>query len=270
ASGTIPILADYGEGDVRYDLDLDSGVVFSTPGMIEIVQRAEDKGFDAVWKGESNSSDPIVTLSALAVHTKTIKLGTAVYHVFGRSPVTMGIQAATLQDLSNGRLLVGLGVSNKTIAAWHSMTFDRPLRRLREYAEVTRAVARGERVETDGEIYPTPPFKLSWKPSHPEVPVFYNLAEFYRDMIGQMGFQKESESIRETYRSGGFRAAQGAVPDVLVEQLPTIAATSAQEARERMQPYLDTGITRVIIPYLPSTDDTAADTMAFLDSWPVG
>src|SRR5438874_7765273 len=224
----------------------------------------------------------------------------------------MGIQAATLQDLSGGRLLLGLGVSNKTIAAWHSMTFDRPLRRLREYAEVTRAVARGERVESDGEIYPTPPFKLSWKPSYPEVPVFfaglgeqmtrlagryadgimvnmanppllreivgrvrqaateagrdpdsleyiakvrvsihpdrevaktklkhvlafYNLAEFYRDMIGQMGFQKESESIRETYRSGGFRAAQGAVPDVLVEQLPTIAATSAAEARERIQ-----------------------------------
>lgn len=339
-------LSGLGEDDVRYDLDLDSGVLFSTAGMIDVVQRAEARGFDAVWKGESNSADPIVSLSALAVHTKTIKLGTAVYHVFGRSPVTLGIQAATLQDLCGGRLILGLGVSNKTIASWHSMTFDRPLRRLREYAEVTRAVARGERVEYDGEIYPTPPFKLSWRPSYPELPIifaglgeqmtrlagryadgimvnmanppllrdivsrvraaaaeagrdpngldyvakvricihpdrevakaklkgvlaFYNLAEFYRDMIGQMGFEKESESIRETYRSGGFRAAQGAVPDLLVEQLPTIAATSIEEARERIQPYLDAGITRLIIPYLPATDDTAADMKAFLDSWPV-
>ena len=329
-----------------YDLDLDSGVVFSNQGMIEVVQRAEARGFNAAWKGESNSADPLVTLSALAVHTRTIRLGTAVYHVFGRSPVTMGIQAATLQDLSGGRLLLGLGVSNRTIASWHSMSFDRPIRRLREYAEVTRAVAGGERVEYDGEIYPTPPFKLSWKPSYPEVPIFfaglgeqmtklagryadgimvnmanppllqeivgrvrqaaadagrdpdsleyiakvrisihpdlevartklkhvlafYNLAEFYRDMIGQMGFEKESEAIRETYRSGGFRAAQGAVPDVLVEQLPTIAATSVEEAHERVQPYLDAGVTRLIIPYLPASDDTASDTLAFLDRWPV-
>jgi probable F420-dependent oxidoreductase len=329
---------------MRFDLDFDSGVVYPETTIVELAKVAEDNGFDAVWKGESNSADPIVCLSAMATATRTIKLGTAVYHVFGRSPVTFGIQAATLNDLSGGRLLIGLGISNKTIAAWHGDSFDRPVRRLREYAEVVRQVARGERVEYDGEIYPTTPFKLSWRPSYPEVPVFfaglgeqmtrlagrvadgvmvnmanpptireivdrvrqaateagrapdrleyiakvrvslhpdrevaktklkqslafYNIADHYRDMIARMGFSEESARIREEYQRSGFRAAQGAVPEALVEQLPTIAATTAAEARERMQPYLETGITRVIIPYVPGSDDAVGETRRFLEDW---
>jgi hypothetical protein len=74
--------------------------------------------------------------------------------------------------------------------------------------------------------------------------------------------------VREAYQSGGFRAAQGAVPDSLVDSLPTIAATSVEEARERMQPYLDAGITRLIIPYLPAGDDVVGETQQFLRTWP--
>jgi alkanesulfonate monooxygenase SsuD/methylene tetrahydromethanopterin reductase-like flavin-dependent oxidoreductase (luciferase family) len=330
---------------VKYDLDLDSGVVYPGTTMVDVAKTAEDSGFDAVWKGESNSADPMICLAAMMMGTRTIKLGTAVYHIFGRSPVTLGIQAATLNDLSEGRLLLGLGVSNKTIASWHNATFDRPVRRLREYADVVRASASGERVEYEGEAYPTKGFRLSWKPIHPSFPIFfaglgeqmtklaarhadgvminmagperlkeifdrvrkaaqeagrnpddieyiakvrisvhpdremaraklkpvlafYNLAAHYQDMIADMGFDQESAAVREAYQSGGFRAAQGAVPDSLVDSLPTIAATSVEEARERMQPYLDAGITRLIIPYLPATEDVVGDTQKFLQSWP--
>jgi len=134
---------------------------------------AEGVGFGAFWKGESNSTDPLVLLSAAAGRTKTIKLGTAIYHIYGRSPVTLGIQSATLQDLSNGRLLLGLGVANKSIAGWHGGVFDRPLRRAREYIEIVRKVAAGDRVEYEGEIYQTGKrFQLSWKPGHPSFPVY--------------------------------------------------------------------------------------------------
>jgi alkanesulfonate monooxygenase SsuD/methylene tetrahydromethanopterin reductase-like flavin-dependent oxidoreductase (luciferase family) len=329
---------------MNYDLDLDSGVVYPGLTMVDLAKVAEDCGFDAIWKGESNSADPMVCLSAMATGTSTIKLGTAVYHVFGRSPVTLGIQAATLQDLSGGRALVGLGVSNKTIAAWHGETFDKPIRRLREYAEITRQVASGERVEYPGEIYSTTPFKLSWKPSYPQVPLFfaglgeqmtklagrhgdgimvnmanpsmlkeifgrvrqaavdagrdptsieyiakvrvsmsddveaaraklkstlafYNIADHYRDMIANMGFAEESAKIRETWRESGFRAAQTAVPEGLVDQLPTIAARTADEARERMQPYIDAGATRIIIPYVAATDEPVGETRRFLEAW---
>jgi alkanesulfonate monooxygenase SsuD/methylene tetrahydromethanopterin reductase-like flavin-dependent oxidoreductase (luciferase family) len=158
---------------VIYDVEINSAAHYPAAGVIELVELAEKVGFGAFWKGESNSTDPVVLLSAAASRTKTIKLGTAIYHIYGRSPVTLGIQAATLQDLSGGRLLLGLGVANKSIAGWHGGVFDRPLRRAREYIDIVRKVAAGERVEYEGEIYQTGKrFQLSWKPSHPSFPVY--------------------------------------------------------------------------------------------------
>src|SRR5213594_2927936 len=156
-----------------YDIEINSAAHYPAAGVIELVELAEKVGFGAFWKGESNSTDPMVLLSAAASRTKKIKLGTAIYHIYGRSPVTLGIQAATLQDLSGGRLLLGLGVANKSIAGWHGGVFDRPLKRAREYIDIVRKVAAGERVEYEGEIYQTGKrFQLSWKPSYPSFPVY--------------------------------------------------------------------------------------------------
>jgi alkanesulfonate monooxygenase SsuD/methylene tetrahydromethanopterin reductase-like flavin-dependent oxidoreductase (luciferase family) len=156
-----------------YDIEINSAAHYPAADVIDLVEIAEDVGFGAYWKGESNSTDPLVLISAAASRTKTIKLGTAIYHIYGRSPVTLGIQSATLQDLSGGRLLLGLGVANKSIAGWHGGVFDRPLKRAREYIEIVRKVAAGERVEYEGEIYQTGKrFQLSWKPSHPNFPIY--------------------------------------------------------------------------------------------------
>ncbi len=114
-----------------YDIEINSAAHYPAAAVVELAELAEAVGFGAFWKGESNSTDPIVLLSAIAGRTKTIKLGTAIYHIYGRSPVTLGVQGATIQDLSDGRLLLGLGVANKAIAAWHGGVFDRPLRRHR-------------------------------------------------------------------------------------------------------------------------------------------
>jgi alkanesulfonate monooxygenase SsuD/methylene tetrahydromethanopterin reductase-like flavin-dependent oxidoreductase (luciferase family) len=158
---------------MKYDVEFNSGAFYPAAGTVELAEIAEDKGFDAVWKGESNSTDPLVLLSAMAARTRRIGLGTAIYHIYGRSPVTLGIQAATLNDLSGGRLLLGLGVANQPIASWHGGTFDKPIRRIREYAELVRQAASGERVEYQGEIYQTTPFKLSWRPTYPETKIFF-------------------------------------------------------------------------------------------------
>ena len=121
---------------MHVDVEFNSGAFYPAAGTVELAEVAEERGFGAVWKGESNSTDPIVLLSAMAARTRTIRLGTAIYHVFGRSPVTMGVQAATLNDLSGGRLMLGLGVANRTIAGWHGGTFQRPLRLIREYVDI--------------------------------------------------------------------------------------------------------------------------------------
>lgn len=128
---------------------------------------AEQQGFGCVWKGESNSRDPMVLLSAMASRTERVNLGTAIYHLYGRSPVTLGIQAATLNEISGGRLILGLGVGNPIIAAWHGDTFDRPLRRMREYVDILRAVYSGGKVpDYQGDFYSTSSaFKLAFQPS---------------------------------------------------------------------------------------------------------
>jgi probable F420-dependent oxidoreductase len=331
---------------MQFDVEFNSGAFYPAAGTVELAEAADQRGFGAAWKGESNSTDPVVLLSAWAARTRHIKLGTAVYHVFGRSPVTLGIQVATLNDLSGGRVLLGLGVANQNIAGWHGQSLDRPLRRVREYAEIVRQVASGEPVEYQGDIYQVNKFKLSWRPSYPQVKIifaglgeqmtrlagrvadgvlvnmanppklreifanvrrgaeeegrnpndlelickvrlcmnpdrevakrrlkqvltFYNLADYYRDMIASMGFGEESARIRESYRTGGFKAAMAEVTDELLEGLPTVAATSAEEVRERLQPFIDAGATRIILPYVPVNEDTISETKAFLNAWRV-
>src|SRR5919109_1591631 len=157
---------------MQFDVEFNSGAFYPAAGTVELAEIAEERGFGAVWKGESNSTDPIVLLSAMAARTTTLRLGTAIYHVFGRSPVTLGIQAATLNDLSGGRFLLGLGPSNPRIASWHGAAFDRPLRRMREYIAIVQGVERGERVESHGETYSTSGFKLSWRPRYPASPLY--------------------------------------------------------------------------------------------------
>jgi alkanesulfonate monooxygenase SsuD/methylene tetrahydromethanopterin reductase-like flavin-dependent oxidoreductase (luciferase family) len=158
---------------VIYDIELNSAAHYPVDGILDLAPRIEAAGFDPFWKGESNSTDPLVLITGVAARTKSLKVGTAIYHIYGRSPVTMGIQCATLQDLSGGRLLLGLGVANKTIAGWHGGVFDRPLRRIREYVEIVRMTAARERVEYAGEMYATGKrFQLSWQPSHPRFPIF--------------------------------------------------------------------------------------------------
>jgi alkanesulfonate monooxygenase SsuD/methylene tetrahydromethanopterin reductase-like flavin-dependent oxidoreductase (luciferase family) len=167
---------------------LNSAAHYPVAGIVELSPLIEQAGFGAFWKGESNSTDPLILLSAIAARTKKLKLGTAIYHIYGRSPVTLGVQSATLQDLSDGRLLLGLGVANKTIASWHGGTFDRPLRRAREYIDIIRLTAAGERVEYKGEIYTTGQrFQLSWKPHHPSFPIYLaGLGPQMTKLVGQI------------------------------------------------------------------------------------
>jgi alkanesulfonate monooxygenase SsuD/methylene tetrahydromethanopterin reductase-like flavin-dependent oxidoreductase (luciferase family) len=201
-----------------YDIEINSAAHYPAAGVVELIELAEQVGFGAFWKGESNSTDPIVLLSAVASRTKAIKLGTAIYHIYGRSPVTLGIQAATLQDLSGGRLLLGLGVANKAIAGWHGGVFDRPLKRAREYIEIVRKVAAGERVEYAGEIYGTGKrFQLSWKPSYPKLPIYLaGLGPQMTKLVGKisdgvfinMATPAKVKEIAERVRAGAQEAGR--------------------------------------------------------------
>jgi len=330
---------------MNYDIELNSAAHYPVRDIVDLSPMIEQAGFGAFWKGESNSTDPLVLLSAIAARTSKLKLGTAIYHIYGRSAITLGIQSATLQDLSAGRLLLGLGVANKTIAAWHNGVFDRPLRRAREYIEIVRKTAAGERVEYEGEIYSTGKrFQLSWTPSQPAFPIylaglgpqmtklvgkisdgvfinmatpatvkeiagrvregaieagrdpdsleiivkvraslnpdreiarsklkqvltFYNIADHYKDMLIASGFEPEVLRIQEAFKTGGFKAASQFMTDEYMDKLPVIPGTSIKEIRDRLQPFVDAGATRLIIPYVPVTEPVIGDARRFVEAW---
>ncbi|HUY09475.1 MAG TPA: LLM class flavin-dependent oxidoreductase [Candidatus Dormibacteraeota bacterium] len=128
------------------DTEFNSAAQIPSQICIEAATLAEERGFGCIWKGESNSRDPMVLLSAMAMATSKVHLGTAIYHVYGRSPVSLAMQAATLNELSGNRLILGLGIANPVIAGWHGDTYEKPLRGLREYIEILRAAYSGERV----------------------------------------------------------------------------------------------------------------------------
>jgi alkanesulfonate monooxygenase SsuD/methylene tetrahydromethanopterin reductase-like flavin-dependent oxidoreductase (luciferase family) len=112
---------------------------------IERVQLAEELGYEAVYVTHIAGRESLTVLSAYAMSTSSIRVGTGVVPIYTRTPATMAQTAATLDELSGGRLTLGLGVSHRPVVeAWHGQTIDRPVAEMREYASVVRAILRGE------------------------------------------------------------------------------------------------------------------------------
>ena len=154
------------ERTVIYDIELNSAAHYPPRGVVELGSAIERAGFRAFWKGEANSPDPFVVLTGLARETSTLELGSAIVHIHARSPVSLGVAAATLQEVSGGRLLLGVGVANQTIASWHDKQMGPPLGSVRCVSRQTERVAAGERLEGKRS------FALAWKPEYPKLTTF--------------------------------------------------------------------------------------------------
>lgn len=129
------------------------------PGHLELVRRAEALGYDSVWTSESWGSDAFTPLTWFAAHTSRIRLGTAIAQMAARSPTTTAMHALTLDHLSGGRTMLGLGLSGpQVVEGWYGRPFPRsPLTATREYVDVVRQVLRrGGPVESDGRFHPLP------------------------------------------------------------------------------------------------------------------
>jgi len=96
---------------------------------------------------------------------------------------------------------------------------------------------------------------------------YYALADYYRELLGRMGFAAEVEAMRAAWKSGGFHSARKLVSDRLFEGLPLVAATSAAEVVEQMQPYKEAGATRIILPYVAASDDVMGEMKSFINYW---
>lgn len=127
------------------------------PGAAEFAVEAERLGVDSVWVPEVWGYDALTGLGYLAAKTSTLRLGTFVVQLGSRSPALLATSALSLQELSGGRFLLGIGTSGpRVMEGWHGVRFRKPIETTRETIEIVRIVSRGERLEHPGEIYPLP------------------------------------------------------------------------------------------------------------------
>jgi coenzyme F420-dependent oxidoreductase len=141
--------------------------------IVEVVQQAEALGYDSVWVGESWGRDVFTWLAQLACHTSRIKLASGIATVYSRSPALIAQTVASLDEISEGRVILGLGTSGPiVIENWHGVRFDRPLRRTREYIDIIRLILSGERVNYNGEIFALKGFRLPFPPVRSSVPIY--------------------------------------------------------------------------------------------------
>jgi F420-dependent oxidoreductase-like protein len=125
---------------------------------VDLVQEAESLGYDSVWMAESWGNDACTPLAYLAAVTSRIKLGTAIMQVPARTPANAAMTALTLNELSNGRFIMGLGMSGpQVVEGWHGKPYRLPLSQLREYIEILRLIfAREKPLEYSGKCYDIP------------------------------------------------------------------------------------------------------------------
>jgi alkanesulfonate monooxygenase SsuD/methylene tetrahydromethanopterin reductase-like flavin-dependent oxidoreductase (luciferase family) len=329
---------------MKIDIEFNSGAQLPMDAIPELARLAENHGFDCAWGGEANNKDPTVMLSAIAAVTTRLKIGSAIYHILGRTPATLALQAVGLAELSAGRFLLGIGSSNPTIAKWHGQSLDHPLGRVEEYIEIVRAAMHGDKLNFEGKFFTAQNFKMAFRPSGRVIPIYlaafgpkmtrlagritegvlinmanpgeirriteevrsgaeeagkdparmeiickircsiapqysvarealshaltyYALADYYRDLLGRMGFAQEVEAMRGAWRTGGFHAARRLVTDRMFSSLPLVAATSAKEVVEQIKPYVQAGATRVILPYVAASDDVVGEMENFIEYW---
>jgi coenzyme F420-dependent oxidoreductase len=140
----------------------------SIESFLTYAEQAEDLGYDRVWCPETWGRDAVTILSAVAERTDEIGLGSSILNVYSRSPALLGQTAATIQELSNGRLRMGLGPSGPILVeGWHGTDFEDPLRYTRETIEIVKTVAAGEPLEYDGKHYQLSGFRLRFDPPEP-------------------------------------------------------------------------------------------------------
>ena len=171
--------------DLKIGLQLGYWGAGPDPKLVNIAQEAEKLGYDAVFTAEAWGSDVFTPLAWIGAHTEKIRLGTGIAQLSARAPTAAAMAALTLDHLSGGRVILGLGVSGpQVVEGWYGQPFGKPLSRTREYVNIIRQVFDREGpVENDGDHYPLPytgegswglgkPLKSITHPLRKDLPIF--------------------------------------------------------------------------------------------------
>jgi alkanesulfonate monooxygenase SsuD/methylene tetrahydromethanopterin reductase-like flavin-dependent oxidoreductase (luciferase family) len=188
---------------------------------LRAAQLADELGYDSFWLPEAWGYEIFSLLAEMAVHTKRIKLGTGIVNVFSRSPGLIAMSAATVDEMSDGRLILGVGTSGKrVIEGFHGRPFDKPLTQVRDVIRVTRTLlAGGKLAEAGAGNAEYRPFRLEMKPVRADLPIY--VAALKQKAIEQIGEHADGwiptfwpyeklEEGRSWIRAGAARAGRDA------------------------------------------------------------
>jgi F420-dependent oxidoreductase-like protein len=147
---------------------------YDRKAVLRFAQLAEDLGYDSIWVPEAWAYDQFQLLTEIALGTKRIKLATGIANVFSRSPGLLAMSAATLDEISEGRVILGLGTSGRIVVEnFHGVPYDKPLTRLRETVGILRALWRGDRLSPElSTLFDARHFKLEMTPVRKDIPVY--------------------------------------------------------------------------------------------------
>ncbi len=236
---------------------------------LRAAELADDLGYDSFWLPEAWGYEIFSILAEAATRTKRIKLGTGIVNVFSRTPGLVAMSAATVDEISGGRFILGIGTSGKkVIEGFHGRPFEKPLTRVRDVIRVTRALLSGKKLSDAGPDFEARPFRLEMKPVRPDIPIyvaalrqkaieqigeiadgagkdmarqivsFYigGMGDYYIELLTRFGFAEECKKIAALYKDKTTRAeAAGAVTNRMIEALTITGSPSEclEELRRR-------------------------------------
>ena len=233
------------------------GLGLTSEDQLAVVQEAERLGYDSVWTAEAYGSDAATILGWLAPQTSTIRLGSAIFQMPGRSAAMTAMTAATLDQLSNGRMILGIGSSGPQVSeGWHGVRFAKQLARTRDYVAVLRQALARERVEYKGETLELPlpdgpgkALKLTIGPVQERIPIYIaaigpkntQLAGEIADGVIPTLFSPEHVAIMRGELEKGIERAGGGKTLADVDIAPTVQAYISDDietARNLMRPFI--------------------------------
>lgn len=233
------------------------GLGLTSEDQLEIVQEAERLGYDSVWAAEAYGSDTATVLGWLAGQTSTIRLGAGIFQMPGRSAAMTAMTAATIDQISNGRMILGIGSSGPQVSeGWHGVRFGKQLARTRDYVAVLRMALARERLEYSGETLELPlpdgpgkALKLTIGTVQDQVPIYIaaigpkntQLTGEIADGVIPTLFSPEHVAVmRDELQIGVDRAGNGkTLADV--EIAPTVqvyVSDNMEDARNLMRPFI--------------------------------
>ena len=234
------------------------GLGLTADEQLTLVREAESAGYDSVWAAEAYGSDAATVLAWLAANTEKIKIGSAIFQMPGRSPAMTAMTAVTLDQLSNGRMLLGIGSSGPQVAeGWHGQRFAKQLARTREYVEILRKALARERLEYEGETYVLPlpdgpgkALKLMIPPVQERIPIYIAaIGPKNTQLTGEIAdgwmptfFSPEHvDDFRKLLEEGAARAGNGKKIDDSFDIAPNVSLCiddDIDKARDVMRPLL--------------------------------